>query len=111
MSNFFIEKRQVTIVKLLKTRWANKLKNLLNQESIIFSRGGVVFKLGSYFFKIRFRLRFITFLMGRGSIQEWGCICTHTVSKITIKHKNFGAECKTRFSASNSSFGFKAKMS
>ena len=36
MSNFFIEKRQVTIVKLLKTRWANKLKNLLNQESIIF---------------------------------------------------------------------------
>ena len=38
MSNFFIEKRQVTIVKLLKTRWANKLKNLLNQESIIFSK-------------------------------------------------------------------------
>ena len=37
MSNFFIEKRQVTIVKLLKTRWANKLKNLLNQESIIFN--------------------------------------------------------------------------
>ena len=37
MSNFFIEKRQVTIVKLLKTRWANKLKNLLNQESIIFT--------------------------------------------------------------------------
>ena len=38
MSNFFIEKRQVTIVKLLKTRWANKLKNLLNQEKIVFTR-------------------------------------------------------------------------
>ena len=37
MSNFFIEKRQVTIVKLLKTRWANKLKNLLNQESVLFN--------------------------------------------------------------------------
>ena len=38
MTNFLIETRQVTLVKSLKIRWANKLKNLLNQESIIFKR-------------------------------------------------------------------------
>ena len=36
MINFLIEKRQVALVKLLKIRWANKLKNLMNQESILF---------------------------------------------------------------------------
>ena len=32
MTNFLIEKRQVTLVKSLKINWATKLKNLINQK-------------------------------------------------------------------------------
>ena len=43
MTNFLIKKGQVTLVKSLKIRWATKLKNLLNQESILFNK-----KCGSF---------------------------------------------------------------
>ena len=44
-----------------------------------FHFGGVLFKLGLYFFIAIFDWGFISFSKGWGCIQEWGCIQADTV--------------------------------